>query len=204
MTTSPIEQMDLHFSLDSANRLFKKSSSMEMLDWREQSGIPDHLPPIPFDVPFYPPLLSPSTLTLGEIHNSVDPNEVCMGHFPSFLTKSKSNEHRMSIELPFPISKMSEDEPLPLPENFSCSILPACSPVENDDLSLPFPNDDDESLYDPYEWKEETEEMERMEEVEKRPKQNHTWEETACQLRLNMSAPEMSAFSIPGNGQWEK
>lgn len=65
-------------------------------------------------------------------------------------------------------------------------------------MPLPFPDDEEnESPFDPCEWKEE-DEMESVEQLTKKTKQNHTWEETACRLQLNMSAPEMSPFSIPG------
>lgn len=132
---SPLEQLDLPFSLDSVHQLFSKSSSMDVLDWREQDDVPDYLSPISLVPPLYPPTPSPSTLTLGETRNSIDPNEVCMGRLPSFLAKSQSNEERMSIELPFPVSDMNVEqsfpgeEPLPLPDRFSCSILPACPPM---------------------------------------------------------------------------
>lgn len=201
---SPLEQLDLPFSLDSVHQLFSKSSSMDVLDWREQDDVPDYLSPISLVPPLYPPTPSPSTLTLGETRNSIDPNEVCMGRLPSFLAKSQSHEERMSIELPFPVSEMNVEqpfpgeEPLPLPDRFSCSILPACPPMEKDIMPLPFPDDEEnESPFDPCEWKEE-DEMESVEQLTKKTKQNHTWEETACRLQLNMSAPEMSPFSIPG------
>lgn len=250
---SPLEQLDLHYSIESINRLFSKSSSIDMPELFPPNSPSLDYPPLQRSDSFYPPILSPSTLTLENRRDSIDPNEVCLGRMPSFLAKTQSEDEKMSIELPFEggggsgmmgvgeaigttgvgeaigMTGVSESftmmeathapetthQPptdsfplLPsLPDGFSCSIIPSSSllPLPEADTfsALPYepalPNEDAESSFDPREWNEQQSEMEEEpDHEEKKTKQNHTWEETALQLRLNVSVPEMSEFSIPG------
>lgn len=241
---SPLEQLDLHYSIESINRLFSKSSSIDMPEPFPPNSPSLDYPPLQRSDSFYPPILSPSTLTLENRRDSIDPNEVCLGRMPSFLAKTQSEDEKMSIELPFEggggggmtgvgeavgMTGVSESftmmetthtpetthQPttdsfplLPsLPDGFSCSIIPSSSllPLPEADTfsALPYepalPNEDAESSFDPREWNEQQSEMEEEPDHEKKKtKQNHTWEETALQLRLNVSVPEMSEFSIPG------
>ena len=250
---SPLEQLDLHYSIESINRLFSKSSSIDMPELFPPNSPSLDYPPLQRSDSFYPPILSPSTLTLENRRDSIDPNEVCLGRMPSFLAKTQSEDEKMSIELPFEggggsgmtgvsdaigMTGVSEaigmtgvsdaiatieathtpettHQPptdsfplLPsLPDGFSCSIIPNYSlpPLPEADTfnALPYepalPNEDAESSFDPREWNEQQSEMEEEpDHEEKKTKQNHTWEETALQLRLNVSVPEMSEFSIPG------
>ena len=270
---SPLEQLDLHYSIESINRLFSKSSSIDIPELFPQNSPSLDYPPLQHSDSFYPPILSPSTLTLENRHDSIDPNEVCLGHLPSFLAKTQSEEEKMSIELPFEgggvidmagvdeitdmvgvgeitdmvgvgeitdmmgvngmtdmagvngmtdmagvngITDITETHQPPtdsfpllpsLPAGFSCSIIPSSSlpPLPEDSTLNPLPhepalpNEDVESSFDLCEWNDQQSEMEEEpDHKEKKTKQNHTWEETALQLQLNVSVPEMSEFSIPG------
>ena len=98
---SPLEQLDLHYSIESINRLFSKSSSIDMPEPFPPNSPSLDYPPLQRSDSFYPPILSPSTLTLENRRDSIDANEVCLGRMPSFLVKTQSEDEKMSIELPF-------------------------------------------------------------------------------------------------------
>ena len=198
--------LDSSSELSSADNSFLNTDLLATLDTKDINY--DH-PVIddffPLDLPEPDPMitfLSPLTLSMNSNKSSVDPEAVCMGHFPSFglsepMQTDLSNElpkKDTSIELPSVLwdtgaEKEPQDTDMEV-ESTNGIMVPAIIP----DL-FPVPMNspqscDDDSGNEEYS-------MEIEPEKDSYEKKNHTWEETATQLQLPISTTEMSQYVIP-------